>query len=177
METFTDIKQFVKDPGFLHSRNEASKSFKISEIDPPIRELMQGLAQLEYCFTLQSCFGHFVYENQPDHTKTGPLPLSDKNIPVKYRIAYMAICIRDDRNGRKLFRDMKNLSAIDPDYVQFGCADWFWERRVNSYVIQVEPHRFKQFDTADIDYQEALHVEKVKQEMFNRFSQMVLSRN
>lgn len=31
------------------------------------------------------------------------------------------------------------ITAIEPDYLQFGSADWFWERWLNSYALQVEP--------------------------------------
>ena len=56
---------------------------------------------------------------------------------------------------------MEKLGAvcdIDPGNIQFFSADWFWERQINSYALQVEPDRFKRKDTAIIDYMEALHI-------------------
>jgi hypothetical protein len=68
--------------------------------------------------------------------------------------------------GRGLFESLKEITAIDLENVQFCCAEWFWKRQVNSYALQVEPDRFKRKDTAILDFKEALHIEKIRNEFF-----------
>ena len=55
---------------------------------------------------------------------------------------------------------------IDPENIQFCCAEWFWKRQINSYALQVEPERFKEKDRAILNYREALHIEKTRDEFF-----------
>ena len=59
------------------------------------------------------------------------------------------------------------IPALDPANIQFGCADWLWERQANSYALQVEPDRFKQEDKAVLPYDEALAVEKARDKVFH----------
>ena len=66
-----------------------------------------------------------------------------------------------------------SITAVDPENIQFFCADWFWERQVNSYALQVEPDRFKDQDRAKLDYAEALKVEKVRNEFFTSLSTLL----
>lgn len=61
METFTKLKPFVDNPLFEEQREITLKRLDISTIDAPIIEIVNGLANLHYCFPLQSCYGHFVY--------------------------------------------------------------------------------------------------------------------
>ena len=61
---------------------------------------------------------------------------------------------------------MKKITLIDPENIQFCCADWFWKKQVNSYVLQVEPDRFKHEDRAILDFKEALKIEKVRNKFF-----------
>ena len=61
---------------------------------------------------------------------------------------------------------------IEPEYIQFGCAEWFWERQVNSFALQVEPKRFMDKDRLNIEYKEALFVEKVRTKFFKRLSEI-----
>ena len=137
-------------------------------IDMPIIELINGVNKLPYCFTLQSCFGHFVYNSQKDIQNIAPLPAKVIVDKVEYRIAYIAFCIDNNRLGRELFESFKGIPAIDPENIQFCCAEWFWKRQINSYALQVEPDRFKHKDTAIIDLKEALHIEKIRNEFFVR---------
>ena len=104
------------------------------------------------------------------------MPCSESITDVEYRIAYIALCIEDGDSGRELFDDLRKIPEIDLEYVQFGCADWFWERQVNSYALQVEPRRYMNEDKAFLDYQEALHLEKIKSEFFRRLREVVKSR-
>ena len=61
---------------------------------------------------------------------------------------------------------------MDPENVQFCCADWFWKRQVNSYALQVEPDRFKYNDEAILDHKEALHIEKIRDVFFQRLYEL-----
>ena len=49
--------------------------------------------------------------------------------------------------------------------MQLGCAEWFWKRQVNSFVLQVEPKRYKTKDRVS-SYKEALHIEKIRNTVF-----------
>jgi len=68
------------------------------------------------------------------------------------------------------------LTAIGPDNTQFCCAEWFWERQVNSYALQVEPDRFKAQDTAIVGYEEALTLEKRRNEFFIQLKELLDNR-
>jgi hypothetical protein len=95
---------------------------------------------------------------------------------VLYRLAYLAVCLKRDESGRRLYRDLKDQTRIDPEFVRFGSADWFRDRRINSYVVEVMPDRFKFRDTAEVDAEEALRLEKVKLRMFERLDLLVRAR-
>lgn len=169
METYTEVKAFAANPDYQVQRQKALSGLTDDMIDRPILDLINGFNCLPHCFTLQSCWGHFVYDDQPDRHNLEPLPV-DKQIEtnIVYRIAYIAFCIENSTPGIELFESLKTIAAIDPQYVQFCCAQWFWERQVNSYALQVEPDRFKRQDTASVDFKEALHIEKIRDEFFVR---------
>ena len=57
---------------------------------------------------------------------------------------------------------LRAMTAIDPDYLQFGSADWFWERWLNSYALQVEPARYMTRDEVVLSPAEALHVQRTR---------------
>lgn len=94
-------------------------------IDEPIKELIDGFTKLPYCFTLQCCFGHFVYSGRNDPQNLVPLPLTDTISRIKYRIAYIAFCIENSMFGRIFLEDLKRVTDIDPNNIQFCCAKWF----------------------------------------------------
>lgn len=137
-------------------------------IDIPIIGIINGLNRLPYCFTLQSCFGHFVHDKQKDPHNFEHLPFKDGITEVEYRIAYIVFCIENSASGRGLFEALKAITAIDSQNIQFCCAEWFWEKQVNSYVLQVEPERLKREDKTMLDFKEALHIEKIRNEFFIR---------
>ena len=89
------------------------------------------------------------------------------------RIAYFAFCIDNSESGRMLFDDLKEITAIDPENIQFCCAEWFWKRQVNSYALQVEPDRFKHKDKAILDYKEALKIENIRNEFFVHLNELL----
>jgi hypothetical protein len=72
-----------------------------------------------------------------------------------------------------LLEALNEITAIDPQNIQLCCAEWFWERQVNSYALQVEPDRFKHKDTAILDYREALHIEKIRNEFFVQLRELL----
>jgi hypothetical protein len=166
----------VDNPYYLEQRQKSLRSLDMSTIDEPIIEIIEGFAKLPYCFTLQSCFGHFVYKNQKDEKNTEPLPVTE-NIPnVEYRIAYIALCLEGSDAGRQLFNELSRVPVMDPDTIQFGCAEWFWKDYVNSYALQVDPERYKTKDRCWVSYKEALHIEKIRDEFFAEIRSIVHKR-
>jgi hypothetical protein len=173
METFTELKAFEEDPLYQAQRQRILGDLTDDMIDLPIVDLINGFNRLPYCFTLQSCYGHFVYSGQDDPHNLDPLPRKDTIAKVEYRIAYIAFCIENSLFGRGLFESLKEITAVDPDNIQCCCAEWFWKQQVNSYALQVEPDRFKREDTAILDYQEALHIEAIRNKFFTRLYELL----
>ncbi len=172
METFTKPRQFVGDPQFDAERKRTLGTLTLDKIDAPIRDLITGFAKLPYCFTLQSCFGHFVHSEAPSIDNLIPLPAHDVGV-IRYRIAYIALCIKNNVSGRRLYAALANVPSIAPEYVQFGSPWWFWERQVNSFALQVEPSRFAFQDQAEIDYAEAFHLQKIRDRFFSSLEGLV----
>ena len=79
---------------------------------------------------------------------------------IEYRIAYIALSIQNNEKGQEIVRMLKNIENKNPAYIQFGSAEWFWERSVNSVVIQVEPECFKTLDKIVTNYHEAVKIQK-----------------
>lgn len=173
METFTELREFADSPRYCEQRRQTIERLDMRTIDAPIADIVRGLTNLPSCFPLQSCYGHFVYGRQPDPRNVARLPNSDGITAVLYRIAYIALCIENSRCGRDLFRRLGRIPACDPEYIQFGCADWFWNQQVNSYVLQVTPGRNRAQDSFEVDYQEALVIEKVKDRFFDRLRHLL----
>lgn len=172
METFCSAKQFVEHPNFEAARLEASKTLDLREIDVPILHLISQFAQLPYCFTLQSCYGHFQCKPDDSAHNLDPIPhIHDGE--VRYRIAYIALCIDNSERGRVFREILSSVTKIDPDYVQFGSATWFWDQCVNSYVLQVEPTAFQFMDVALLDAHEARHVENTRNRFFTELENRV----
>jgi hypothetical protein len=176
LETFTKLKPFIDNPHYREQRQRSLTMLDITTIDTPIVAIITGFTKLSYCFTLQSCYGHFVHSAQPESDDIEPLPLSDSITTVEYRIAYIALCIENSSLGRHLFQDLEQIPAIDPEYIQFGCAEWFWEQQVNSYALQVEPKRHMTKDKVRVGYQEALHIEKIRNQCFAQLEKLLQER-
>ena len=176
METFTQSRPLVSNPLFQEQRAESMRRLDINTIDTPIIEIIRDFTKLLYCFTLQSCYGHFLYNNRNDPKNIEPLANLDEGFSVEYRIAYIALCIQNSELGVGLLQDLRDLTRIDPEYVQFGCAEWFWERQVNSYVLQIEPERYKTKDKVIVSSQEALHIEKIRNQFFDELKRMIRKR-
>jgi hypothetical protein len=173
METFIEARGLVDNPEYPDQRGRALSKIDYSQIDAPIVGLICRLNDIGHCFTLQCCYGHFIYSERQNEDSLDRLPATDKISRVEYRIAYLACCVENSEAGRKLMDDLKGIPAIDRENVQFCSAEWFWERQVNSYALQVEPDRFKREDKAILDYEEALKIEKVRDEFFDRLSELL----
>ena len=173
METYVAPKEFADNPVYDRQRQKYLRDLDMGIIDAPIVEIVRGFTRLPYCFTLQSCCGHFVYGGQTAPHNLERLPASDSTESVEYRLAYLALCIQDIPSGRMLHDDLKAVTSVDPDYVQFGCADWFWQMQVNSFVLQVEPERHMTKDTCFVGYQEALHVQETRDRFFGAIGELL----
>ena len=173
LETFTEPKELVANARYREQRRQILAALSNDMIDAPIAALIRDLNRLPCCFTLQACYGHFVYAGQSDPQNLAPLPPAGTVAEVAYRIAYIAFCIENNPGGRKLLARLGQIPSQDAGYIQFGCADWFWNRQVNSFALQVEPERFKDRDSVTLDYQEALHVEAVRNVFFARLNEVL----
>ena len=156
----------MENPYYQDQRQTSLTNLSDEMIDAPIIDLIKGFNKLSYCFTMQSCYGHFVYDDQKDPYNFEPLPISEIIDRVEYRIAYICLCIENSDSGRGLLKSLNEITAIDPENIQFCCADWFWNKQVNSYALQVQPDRFKHKDSSILDYREALQIEKIRNEFF-----------
>ncbi len=172
MRTFQEEKQPVNNPGFKNKRNSILRSLDIELIDEPIKPLIANIAKLPYCYTIQSCYGHFVHSKQSDLENLIPLDTFTDISEIEYRIAYLAFAIKENSDSIKLLSEIRKLSDIDTEYIHFGSADWFWERHLNSYVIQVEPYRFRFHDSCIVDFTEARRLENVKKKLFEELNSL-----
>ncbi len=166
METFTEPKPLERNPRYSAQRRRTLAGLSDDMIDRPLVGLVRDFNRLPCCYTLQCCYGHFVYPGQEDPHNLEPLPRTDAIHKVEYRIAYVAVCVQTSDSGKRLLDAMRKIPTIDPENIQLCCAGWFWERHVNSYALQVEPDRFKSLDQAVLEYEEALKIEKVRNELF-----------
>ena len=173
LETFTKLKEFAENPHYQVKKQKTLSDLTNDMIDMPIIDLINGYNKLPYCFTLQSCYGHFVYNGQKDLYNLEPIPVNRAIGKIEYRIAYIAFCIENSVAGRGLFETLAEVPSVDPENIQFCCAEWFWKKQINSYALQVEPDRFKRQDTATIDFKEALHIEKVRNSFFIRLYEVL----
>lgn len=166
METFSEAKALVDNPLYDTQRQQCLEGFDIRTIDAPIADVVSELNKLPYCFTLQSCYGHFVHSRRTSPNNTAQLPVLATTERIQYRIAYIALCVENSKAGRAFLSALKQITAIDPNCIQFGSARWFWERQINSYALQIEPIRHMNKDCARVDYKEALYIEAVRNKFF-----------
>ena len=166
-------KALVENPHYQDQRMRSLENLNNDAIDMPIIGLINAFNELSYCFTVQSCFGHFVYNGQSDPKNIEPLPSSNTIDEVEYRIAYIALCIEYSNSGKMFLAALKDIKCIDPGNIQFCSAKWFWDRQVNSYALQVEPDRFKFEDMAVLDYMEALKIESIRNEFFAQLYKLI----
>jgi len=173
VETFTEPKGFVDNPRYVQQRQASLAALDIDTIDAPIVDIVRIFQDLRCCFTLQSCYGHFIHADQQDRKSTERLPISDGVATVTYRIAYVALCLENSPEGKYLLDNLRNIPAVAPECIQFGSAEWFWSRQVNSYALQVAPKRYMNKDQAIVDYREALHIQEVKDSFFSELRRVL----
>ena len=173
METYAEPKELVENSHYREQRIQSLDGLADNMIDAPIIDLINSVNRTPCCFTLQCCYGHFLYNGQKDQHNLAPLPITNTIFRVEYRIAYIAFCIENNFMGRRLLKTLQEVSVIDPDNIQFCSADWFWARQVNSYALQVEPSRFKDKDKAILSYKEALNIEKIRNEFFIKLREIL----
>lgn len=166
LETFTEPKELEKYSRYQEQRQKILSGLTDDMIDAPIIDLINGFNKLPYCFTVQCCYGHFIYSNQKDPYNFEPLPTTDTITNFDYKIAYICLCVENSELGRGLLEALREITAIDPENIQFCCAEWFWKKQVNSYALQVQPDRFKHKDRAVLDYREALYIENLRNKFF-----------
>jgi hypothetical protein len=174
METFTEPRPLVANARYTDERRTALDVLDLTAVDDPVVDIVEAFELLPYCFTLQCCYGHFVTAAGQDEHSLAAVPVGHAG-SVRYRIAYVAFCVENGERGRAVLDTLSGLPAVDPAYIQFGSADWFWDQWVNSYVLQVEPaaHRFK--DQAALAAGEAVHTQRVRDAFFAELRR-VLSR-
>jgi hypothetical protein len=146
----------------------------IEDIDEPIRDIVIALQRLPQCFSLQCCYGHFLWEGEQDEHNLCVLPSENQSL-VRYRIAYLALCIKKGAQGEHFREHLASIREIDFEYIQFGSPDWFWQKYPNSYALQVEPKRFALQDQAILENSEALHVQSVRDKFFQRIRKLVVN--
>ncbi len=174
METFAEPKELVENLRYREQKTKSLEGLTSNMIDAPIVDLINTINRIPSCFTLQCCYGHFLYNGQNDPNNLDPLPSTNTIARVEYRIAYIAFCIENNFVGQELLKTLKEVTVIDPDNIQICSADWFWERQVNSYELQVEPGRFKDKDKAILSYKEALTIEKIRNKVFMELKEKLL---
>jgi hypothetical protein len=165
VETFTEPRGFIANPRYSQDHHDALAALDLSSIDGPIVDIVAGFATLPHCFTLQSCYGHFVWSpGQNPHTLE-PTPDGFSG-SLRYRIAYIAFCIENSQRGRALREALAQIPRVAPGYIQFGSADWFWERWANSYALQVEPVVHQLQDEAILGSAEAIRTQAARDAFF-----------
>ena len=171
METFTEPRQFVENPRYSKDRHYTLAALDLRTIDEPIVDIIDGFAALPHCFTVQSCYGHFLWAPEQDIYSFDAVPT--KNTVIRYRLAYIVFCIDNSPAGRAFYNSLAQIPAIDPDYVQFGSAEWFWKRYVNSFTLQLEPTRYRRKDEAILKHAEALHVQQRRGLFFGKLRNLL----
>jgi hypothetical protein len=173
METYAAARKLVHNPDYPEQRKRMLSGLSNAMIDEPIVDIVNGFNAIPCCFTIQCCFGHFIHDKQPDPHNVEALPATDAIAAVLYCIAYICFCIENSQAGRGLLKNLQEVTHIDPENVQCCSADWFWERQVNTYALQVMPDRFKTKDKQQLDYTEALHIEKTRNAFFTHLRKLL----
>ena len=172
MQTFTEPREFVDNPRYDADRAEFLAELDLGVIDGPIVGIVGGFSRVPHCFTLQSCYGHFVTSHGEDPRNLDALPPEDCGT-VRYRIAYIAFCIENSAAGRALRGALERIPAVAPDHIQFCTCDWWWVRYPNTYALQVEPYRYRFLDEARLEYDEALRVQECRALFFARLEEVL----
>jgi hypothetical protein len=172
METFSSPRPFVPSGGYSRDRRDCLAALDLAAIDEPLVDLVSGFAELPHCFTLQCCHGHFLCAPGQDPRSLDRIPSGHRG-RVRYRIAYVALCLENDRRGRALRRALARVPDVDPDFVQFGSADWFWRRWPNSYALQVAPAAHRHEDEFRLEASVAFRLQETRDLFFGRLREVL----
>ena len=174
METFSDPREFVENTRYVQERKAALAVLDLDSIDESIVDIVSGFATLPHCFTQQCCYGHFICSPGQSIHSLQPIPPNYSGL-VRYRIAYIAFCLENSSRGLAFRDSLSQITAVDPDYVQFGSPDWFWKQRLNSYALQVEPvaHQFK--DEVILEAAEARPIQRARDLFLSKLRELMAS--
>lgn len=178
METFTKARPLVPSPGYDTDRREALVGLNTEigkgSTDEPTLDILMQFSNIPFCYTLQSCYGHFMLEpSTADRNTKRVVDVAGKSSKLHYRIAYVAFCVQNSDQGLALLEDLKAIADVDPDYIQFGSADWFWKACVNSYVLQVSPLRNAFEDSFEVSTEMAMRIERTRDMFFDRLREVL----
>jgi hypothetical protein len=167
METFTRPRPLIDNPDFAAHRVAALDALDTAAVDAPLRDLISALNRLEHSFTLQCCWGHFRGPGE-DPPQDNPPPRGRADL--EYAVAYLALAVRDDAAGEAWLETLRGLKMAEPRFVQFGSADWFWERQINSYVLQVGPKKSRRLDRMTVDGKQARLIAHARTRLFRELA-------
>ena len=181
MQTFTAWRPFVSDSSYMARRRDElaglERLLSSGAIDTPFMPLVKSIREIPYCYTLQSCFGHFVLSDGTERYRIKDMcDRLDEDTIIRFKIPYIAFCVENSESGRSFVDDLKAVQRIDSEYIQFGCADWFWNYCVNSYVLQVEPERYAYEDSCEVTLEEAVHLESTRDKFYKAVDRLVVNR-
>jgi hypothetical protein len=174
VETFSEPREFVENTKYVQERKAALAVLDLDSIDESIVDIVSGFATLPHCFTQQCCYGHFICSPGQSIHSLQPIPSNYSGL-VRYRIAYIAFCLENSSRGLAFRDSLSQVTAVDPDYVQFGSPDWFWKQRLNSYALQVEPvaHQFK--DEVILEAAEARPIQRARDLFLSKLRELMAS--
>lgn len=175
MQTFVAQRDFAEHDDYEKQRTTTLRNLDLSKIDSTFVEIIKTLNSIPHCFTLQCCSGHFF--NARHRLDTVDDCLFERNVSgtTQYTIAYIAVCVQKCMFGQGLIERLKKIASMDPGYIQFGCAQWFWQKTVNSYVLQVEPREYRYKDIISLDYPMAIRVQKARDLFMSELQHLVES--
>lgn len=85
METFGAPREFVENTRYSQDRKDALAALDLSSIDEPIVDIVAGFNTLPHCFTLQSCYGHFLCASEQNLHSLEPIPCDGRLLIPIYR--------------------------------------------------------------------------------------------
>nr|WP_321257385.1 hypothetical protein [uncultured Pseudodesulfovibrio sp.] len=174
METFIPSVPLQNTSNFTQAKAQALKNLDTIPIDMPIKDIVISINKLPYCYTIQCCWGHFVNSKQPDKNNLEVVKKNDIDEKFEYRIAYLALSLENTSAGTFFLDDMKKIpSIVNSNYVQFGCAQWFLQRHINSYVLQVQPSDRAHIDSMTVPQKEALLIQSTRNVFWDTIRQRV----
>lgn len=165
----------VEDGRFAASRMKALDDLNLKTLDHQLVDIVRGFSRYPHCYTVQSCYGHLV-EPGPDGRSSS---LIDPGFPPPrtglYQLAYLTMVIENSVSGRALYEQLSQFPRMNASFFQWGSGTWFWRDQglLNSYVLQVEPIRFRHFDRFPMDGNEARQWLEAREIFWNALRQLL----